>query len=313
MNVFLCGMIWSLIRITVLALALFHISCGGNSAKKKYRVAFLDAFEDATLAQAKKGFFVALKDSGFSPETNLEVLYRNAQGDIPALTQSVDYFIAQQVDLIASNSTLSTVSAAKKTNKIPICMMVSPSPEIAGLVDKTGKPQGNLFGVYETLEYIDTAFTLINELRPGARKVGTIINQSEPQSVDALKRIEAAAARAGLELIVLPASSSADTRLITEQLASKGIDVFFALPDNTIFASFETIAAVCKGKNIPILTSEAGLMARGANMAFGADIYQWGYDAGCEAVKFLKTGKLPLPIKVKTRKICNVSEEPVKD
>jgi putative ABC transport system substrate-binding protein len=291
-----------LIRLVILAITLLLFSCGSNSSEKKYRIAFLDAFEDATLAEAKKGFFVALKDSGFTPETNLEVLYRNAQGDIPALTQSVDYFIAQQVDLIACNATLSTVAAAKKTSKIPICMMVSPSPEIAGLTDKAGKPQANLFGVYETLEYIDTAFTLINELRPGARKVGTIINQSEPQSVDALERIKTAAARASLELIVLPASSSADTRIITEQLVAQGIDVFFALPDNTIFASFETIASVCKGKDIPILTSEAGLMARGADMAFGADIYQWGYDAGCEAVKFLKTRKIPPPIKVKTRK-----------
>lgn len=293
----------SLLRVALLALPFFFFSCGENNAgNRKYRIAFLDAFEDATLAEAKKGFFVALKDSGFTPETNLDVLYRNAQGDIPALTQSVDYFIAQQVDVIACNATLSTISAAKKTNIIPICMMVSPSPEIAGLTDKSGKPQSNLFGVYETLEYIDTAFTLIRELRPGAKKVGTIINQSEPQSVDALKRIQAAATRFSLELIVLPASSSADTRIITEQLVSQGIDVFFALPDNTIFASFETIASVCKGKGIPILTSEAGLMARGADMAFGADIYQWGYDAGCETVRFLKTGKIPTPVKVKTRK-----------
>ena len=283
--------------------SLFISSCGGNDSRdRRYRVAFLDAFEDATLAEAKKGFFVALKDSGFTPETNLDVLYRNAQGDIPALTQSVDYFIAQQVDLIACNATLSTISAAKKTNKIPICMMVSPSPEIAGLIDKSGKPQSNLFGVYETLEYIDTAFTLIRELRPEAKKVGTIINQSEPQSVDALKRIQSVASQLSLELVVLPASNSADTRIITEQLVAQGIDVFFALPDNTIFASFETIASVCKGKGIPILTSEAGLIARGADMAFGADIYQWGYDAGCQAVSFLKTGKMPPLIKVKTRK-----------
>jgi putative ABC transport system substrate-binding protein len=295
-------MISTFFRLASLASIAFFISCGSGSPAKKYRIAFLDAFEDATLAEAKKGFFIALKDSGFTPETNLEVLYRNAQGDIPALTQSVDYFIAQQVDLIACNATLSTITAAKKTSKIPICMMVSPSPKIAGLTDKAGKAQANLFGVYETLEYIDTAFTFINELRPGARKVGTIINQSEPQSVDALERIKACAAKQGLELIVLPASSSADTRIITEQLVAQGIDVFFALPDNTIFASFETIAAVCKGKSIPILTSEAGLVARGADMAFGADIYQWGYDAGCEAVQFLKSGKIPQPIKVKTRK-----------
>lgn len=284
-------------------LSFFISSCGGNnSLNRKYRIAFLDAFEDATLAEAKKGFFIALKDSGFAPETNLEVLYRNAQGDIPALTQSVDYFITQQVDLIACNATLSTITAAKKTNKIPICMMVSPSPKIAGLADESGNPQDNLFGAYETLEYIDTAFVLISELIPGAKKVGTIINQSEPQSVDALNRIKTIASQLSFELVVLPASNSADTRIITEQLVAQGIDVFFALPDNTIFASFETIASVCKSKKIPIVTSEAGLIARGANIAFGADIYQWGYDAGCQAVSYLKTGKIPPLIKVKTRK-----------
>jgi putative ABC transport system substrate-binding protein len=297
-------MLFRLLLLAALCVwSLFISSCGGNdSGDRRYRIAFLDAFEDATLAEAKKGFFVALKDSGFAPEKNLDVLYRNAQSDIPALTQSVDYFIAQQVDLIACNATLSTISAAKKTNKIPICMMVSPSPEIAGLIDKSGKPQSNLFGVYETLEYIDTAFALIRELRPGAKKVGTIINQSEPQSVDALKRIQSVASQLSLEIVVLPASNSADTRIITEQLVAQGIDVFFALPDNTIFASFETIASVCKGKGIPILTSEAGLITRGADMAFGADIYQWGYDAGCQAVYFLKTGKMPPLTKVKTRK-----------
>jgi putative ABC transport system substrate-binding protein len=301
-------MISNSFRLAIIASIAFLVSCGSSSPDKKYRIAFLDAFEDATLAEAKKGFFIALKDSGFSPEKNLDVLYRNAQGDIPALTQSVDYFIAQQVDLIACNATLSTISAAKKTTKIPICMMVSPSPAIAGLTDKAGTPQANLFGVYETLDYIDTAFTLVNELRPGARKVGTIINQSEPQSVDALARIQSSASKQGLELVVLPASNSADTRIITEQLVAQGIDVFFALPDNTIFASFETIASVCKSKGIPILTSEAGLVSRGADMAFGADIYQWGYDAGCEAVKFLKTGKLPAPVKVKTRKKLRTSK-----
>jgi putative ABC transport system substrate-binding protein len=301
-------MISTSIRFAIIASIAFYASCSPGSSSKKYKIAFLDAFEDATLADAKKGFFIALKDSGFSPEKNLDVLYRNAQGDISALTQSVDYFIAQQVDLIACNATLSTISAAKKTTKIPICMMVSPSPAIAGLTDKAGTPQANLFGVYETLDYIDTAFTLVNELRPGARKVGTIINQSEPQSVDALARIQSSASKQGLELVVLPASNSADTRIITEQLVAQGIDVFFALPDNTIFASFETIASVCKGKGVPILTSEAGLVSRGADMAFGADMYHWGYDAGCEAIKYLKTGKLPVPVKVKTRKKLRTSK-----
>jgi putative ABC transport system substrate-binding protein len=76
---------------------------------------------------------------------------------------------------------------------------------------------------------------------------------------------------------------------VTEALLSKNIDVFFALPDNVIFASFETIVKSCNNKNIPILTSEAGLVSRGALASYGADLYQWGYQSGQQASIYLKT------------------------
>src|SRR3546814_7229497 len=84
-------------------------------------------------------------------------------------------------------------------------------------------------------------------------------------------------------LPILPINSSADAQLVTQSLLNKGIDVFFANPDNTVFASFETILKNCNQKGVPIFTSEAGLVKRGAIAAFGADIYQWGYQAGEQA------------------------------
>jgi len=285
---------------------IFLVSCGGASKTGSVRVAFLDAFEDETLAQAKKGFFIALKEEGYTPDKNMDVLYRNAQNDIPVLTQCVQYFASQNVDLIATNATDSTIAAVQNAPNIPVCMMVSPSPELAGLTDRSGKAPENLFGVYETLEYIDTAIAMIRQIFPDAKRIGTLINQSEPQSVDALARIRKDAAKLGMEIISLPANSGSETQMLTENLLQQNIDVFFALPDNTIFSSFETIFSSCDKANIPIITSEAGLVSRGALAAFGADIYQWGYDAGKEAAKFLKTNKLPEPVKVsKRQKIFN--------
>jgi putative ABC transport system substrate-binding protein len=284
--------------LSLLIISFSLSSCGDVSNRPNLKIGFLDAFEDATLAEAKKGFFKALNDSGFIAGKNLEVIYRNAQGDIPALGQAVDYFISEHVTLIASNTTLSTITAVQKTSEIPVCMMVSPSPELAGLRGKNGKDPKNLFGVYETLEYIDTALFMIRELFPNAKKIGTLINQSEPQSVDALERIKQDASRLGMEIIALPASNSSETQLVTERLISQGIDVFFALPDNTIFASFETISAACDRAKIPIITSEAGLVGRGALAAFGADIYQWGYASGMEAIRFIRSGKIPAPVKL---------------
>lgn len=298
-----------LFRISAFILVIAFNSCNSSNNNQSKTIAFLDAFEDATVAQAKKGFFNALKDSGYIQDKNLNVIYRNAQGDIPALTQSVDFFISQQVDLIATNTTVATISAVQKTNQIPVCMMVSPSPELAGLRNKQGQDPSNLFGVYETLEYVDSAITLIHEIFPNAKRVGALINQSEPQSVDALERIRKDAAALGLELISLPANNSAETQLVIERLIDQKIDVFFALPDNTIFASFETIVSSCDKAMIPIITSEAGLVSRGALAGFGANMFDWGYASGQDAATYLHTGVLPKPRKlIKRTRMVNPTQ-----
>ncbi|MBK9321275.1 MAG: hypothetical protein IPM91_22390 [Bacteroidetes bacterium] len=136
-------------------LLICSISCNSTKSEKEKTIpliGFIDYVEDATLAQAKQGFFDALKESGFSEDSNtISILYRNAQGDQPTLLQAADYVIAQQPAIIATNTTLSTITTVQRNRDIPVFMMVAPRPDIAGLTDKAGNNPPNLFGVYETL------------------------------------------------------------------------------------------------------------------------------------------------------------------
>lgn len=295
-------------KIFAPALLALLLSACQSKQEKMPTVGFVDAFEDATISRARDGFTDALKKNGFSEdEKTVKIIYRNAQGDIPTLTQIANYFISEKADIIATSTTLSTISVSQKTKTIPIFMMVSPTPQLMKLVDKNGNPPANLFGVEEELAYIDTSFSLIpNLVKPKGKKliIGMIYNQSEPQSVDAMNRIKDLAAKLNVTLEALPLNASADAQLITKSLLSNNIDAFFANPDNTVFASFETILKSCNQQNIPIFTSEAGLVERGAVAAFGADIYQWGYQAGEQAAQYLKSGKTDglQPEMVKVRK-----------
>src|SRR5580700_5838868 len=125
---------------------------GCNSPENNIPViGFADAFEDNTIAQAKQGFFDALKKNGYSEDSNtLKVIYRNAQGDIPKLTLSIKYFISEKVTLIATNPSLSTITAIQNTKDIPVFMMVSPTPQLMNVTDKQGNAPANLFGVAES-------------------------------------------------------------------------------------------------------------------------------------------------------------------
>ncbi|MES2110646.1 MAG: ABC transporter substrate-binding protein [Bacteroidota bacterium] len=293
----------------LIILAVAFTSCGSNSKKNSMPViGYVDAFQDPTLAKARTGFTDALKKAGYEEGKTVKIEYRNAQGDIPTLTQIVNYYISEKVDAMATCATLSSITAAQKTKTIPIFMTVSPTLKLMKMEGADGKGQLNLFGAVEDLAYIDTSFSIIPKvLKPknGKLVVGMIFNQSEPQSVDAKKRIEADADKAGVTLVALPLNSSADAQLVTKSLLGKHIDAFFANPDNSVFASFATILKNCNEANVPIFTSEAGLVERGAVAAFGADIYQWGFQAGEQAAQFLKTGKTdglqPEMVKVRLR------------
>lgn len=289
-------------------LIIILVSCNTKTKNEVPVVGFVDAFEDATISQARTGFTDALKKNGFREEQNtVKIKYRNAQGSIPTLTQIVNYFISEPVDLLATCTTLSSVTAVQKTKTIPVFAMVSPTPERMSVLTADGKAPNNLFGTVEDLNYIDTSFSIIPKLikpKSGKLVIGMIYNQSEPQSADAMERIKGLANQLNITLIALPLNSSAEAQLVTLALLNKNIDAFFANPDNTVFAAFETILKNCNQKNVPIFTSEAGLVQRGAVAAFGADIYQWGYQAGEQAALYLKTQKTDglKPEMVKIRK-----------
>ena len=295
--------------LSIILLAAVIASCQQGQKKTELPVVgFVDAFQDASIAPARTGFIDALKKNGFEDKKNITIDYSNALGSIPTLTQIVNRFVSHKVDLMATCTTLSSITAAQKTKTIPIFMMVSPTVKLMNMEDASGKGQANLFGAVEDLNYIDTSFSNIPKfMKPKAGKlvVGMIYNQSEPQSVDAKKRIQADADKLNITLVALPLNSSAEAQLVTKSLLSKNIDAFFANPDNSVFASFETILKSCDQANVPIFTSEAGLVQRGAVAAFGADIYQWGYQAGEQAAQYLKTkdtaGLQPEMVKVRRR------------
>jgi len=291
-------------------LVLFISGCSQSQENKEKAkipvIGFLDFLQDETLSQAKKGFFDALNDSGYREnDQTVHIIYRNAQNDQPTLVQACDYLISQNPVLIATCPTLSTITAVKRTQSIPLFMMVSPRPDLMKLTNEFGRGPRNLFGTFETLEYIDTAVAMIKTVLPGAKKVGTIFNQSEPQSVDALNRVQKACEQLGLQLEKLPVSNSNEAQLVVEALLRKKIDAFFALPDNTVFSGMEVIVKSCDRASVPVFTSEEGLVKRGALAAFGADMYQWGYQSGAQAAKFLRSqtteGLSPQQVTVRKR------------
>mgnify|MGYP005842022633 CR=1 FL=1 len=282
----------------ILALVItFAISaCGKKEEKSKEKsvpvIGFVQTVEDETISDARRGFLDALSAGGFD-SSRVSVDYKNAQGDNPTLNQIIDQFIAKKVSLIAANTTVAMQAALGKTKEVPIFMMVAPSPTINNLteVDSAGrniKAPKNLSGVYETLTYIDSNLALIKRMFPKATKIGVIYNSSEMNSTNAINRLRSLSKQYGFTIEERAISATIDALPAAQTLSNAKIDVFFAPPDNVVFNAFETIVKTMNEAKIPIVSSEAGLVKRGAAFGYGADFYQWGYQCGVMAAEFLK-------------------------
>ncbi|HXH49849.1 MAG TPA: ABC transporter substrate-binding protein [Terriglobia bacterium] len=276
---------------TALTLACVLAGCSRSLKPGTPVVGFLDFVQDDTLAKARQGFIETLDEHGFSEKKGtIEFVYRCAQGDQPTLILACKDLVSRHPVLVATCPTLSTIVAAHQTPDIPILMMVSPRPDIVGLTIAGGAFQGNLLGAYETLDYLKEAPVIIHQLTPGVRRVGLVYNPAEPQSVLALKVIRKAFAEQGLILDVAPVDSPTDAVMVAQAQIARGAQAFFAMPDNTVFASFEALKKVCDEVHLPIYSSESGLVARGALAAYGADFYAWGRQVGEQAAHILEIG-----------------------
>jgi len=61
-----------------------------------------------------------------------------------------------------------------------------------------------------------------------------------------------------------PVSTSTDAVMAAQVLVSKGVQAFFAMAGQYVFASFEALKKVCDQARLPVFSSESGLVARGA-------------------------------------------------
>jgi putative tryptophan/tyrosine transport system substrate-binding protein len=276
--------------LCLLAIMASLLHCNKAQQNQVPVIAFLDLLQDETLAQAKDGFYKALADSGYSEsKKNITIIYRNAQNDRAALLQADAYLKSKQPLLIATCPTLSTLTALNKNDHIPVFMMVSPSAEIAQITQKNGRWPAQLSGVYETHAYLDTSLMLMKQLKPDVARLGIIYNQSEPQSMQALNHMKQTCQQMQLELIAQPVTNSNEVMLNTKALLQKKVDAFFAMPDNTVFSAMEIIVQLCDVAQVPVFTSEEGLVKRGAVAAFGADMFAWGYQTGAAAAAYIRT------------------------
>lgn len=273
----------------VVAFCLVIFVCGAvgaPGADKVYKIGISQIVEHPALDATRNGFMDQLKELGYVPGKNIQYDYKNAQNNRPVSGQIARTFVGDKVDLILTISTPSSQDALAATKTIPVLFSAVTDPVAAGLVKSLEKPGGNASGTTDKSP-VAAQLDLIGEILPNAKRLGTIYNAGEVNSVASVKEIKAEAAKRGMSVTEATAATSSAVRMAAESLVGK-VDLIHVPTDNTVVLALESVVKVCTDNEIPLFAADVDSVSRGAIAALAVDYYKLGRQTGVMAKKVLE-------------------------
>ena len=174
-------------------------------------IGFLNGGSPDTFALVLRAFRQGLKETGYVEGQNVMIEYRWANGQYDRLAALADDLVRRRVSVIAATSTPANLVAKASTTTIPIVFTTGGDPVGLGLVSSLSRPGGNVTGVTQmTGEVAPKRVELAHELVPTATVFGLLINPTNPMAETVTRDSQAAAAKLGLQLNVLHASTEAE-------------------------------------------------------------------------------------------------------
>jgi len=286
----------------VLALAVAMPLLSGCGEEVDFRIGLTQFATHPAADAGRLGFIDALADKGFveiggtcpTEYTRRTVVfdYQNPEGD-PTVEQTIaQKFVNDKVDLIFSFGTRISqqcVKAAEGTD-IPVIFCAITDPVAAGLVsDWTVHPDENVTGTSDMIE-VDSSVELIQAIVPGVKKLGTIYNAGEVNSVVLVEELKKVCQPLGIEVVERTVAGSADVQTAAQSLVGQ-VDVIWIGTDNTVVSGLEALIKVCEENMIPFFPSDDPSVERGGIATLGFDYYDVGYQTGEMAVRILKGAK----------------------
>jgi putative ABC transport system substrate-binding protein len=214
-----------------------------------------------------------LRELGYVEGKDLIFEYRWAEGRGERLPDLADVLIANKVDVIVSMTGPAVLAAKSRTTTVPIVMAVSGDPVGTGAVKSLARPDGNVTGLsLMSDELAGLRISVLKEAVPSAKRVGVLYNPSEPPTKVELRETEAAAAKLGMTLQPLAATTADDLTRRFAEASAGGCDAIITFAHGFAFFHRRRIAELAAQHRLPAMygwreyADVGGLMTHGPNV-----------------------------------------------
>jgi len=298
-------------------LSIFLISCGSDAKKengseekvsktekvqRSKKIGVVQIADHIALERARKGFEDEIKKK--SPD--VEIISKNANGDLSVVPSIIKSFKDKDVDLIYAIATPAAQGAKNGVKDIPIIFNAVTDPESADLVKNLEEPEENVTGVSDYFS-IKAQLEEIISIFPDIKTVGVMFSTNEANSKFQVEELKKAAIEFDLDVAEVGVNNINDVSTAIKALEPK-MDIFMAITDNTVSSASTIIAESLKTAKIPSFASEEGPVENGILMSAGVDYLDLGKKAAemaSEVIDGKKVSEVPVLFSTDTRKVVN--------
>lgn len=294
--------------VVIIALALVSISiafCGGSTEEitevTSYTVGICNYVDDASLNQICQNIQSQLVAIATDKGVEINVKYDNCNADANVMTQIIENFIADGVDVLVGVATpvAMQMQSATEDNQIPVVFSAVSDPLAAGLVESLEVPGSNVTG---TSDFLDTnaVMNLIFALNPEAKKVGLLYDAGQDSSTTAIATAKEYLTNKGVEVVERTGTTVDEVILAANALIADKVEAIFTPSDNTIMTAELSIYEELAKAGIPHYAGADSFALNGAFLGYGVDYANLGKETANMVAEILLDGANPATMPVKT-------------
>jgi putative tryptophan/tyrosine transport system substrate-binding protein len=157
-------------------------------------IGFLSGLSPADRTRFVTAFRQGIRETAYVEGQNVAIEYRWALDQYDRLPDLAADLVRRQVAVIAAHDTQSAIAAKAATTTIPIVFTTGGDAVRDGLVASLNRPGGNVTGVsFIAAELGTKQLGLLSELRPGAARVGVLVDGRWPLTERFVSEVQAVA------------------------------------------------------------------------------------------------------------------------
>jgi ABC-type uncharacterized transport system substrate-binding protein len=193
--------------------------------------------------------------------------------------------------------------ARQATKTIPIVFAVHADPVGVGHVDSLARPGGNITGLSSILtELAPKELEILKEVVPQPTRIGVLWEPTTPSHQPAVKAVEAAGTKLGVDLLLMPLHKFEDFEQTFSFMGRDHLGGFLCLASSLFFSQRARMAQLAIKYRLPGMFGDVEYVEAGGLMSYRADLLDQFRRSAFYIDRILKgTSPAELPVELPTK------------